>query len=58
MRNHRRDCLDNFKSMKKDNIISEDDMTFYENKVQKILDDYTETADKLYASKEKEVLEV
>ena len=58
MRNHRRDSLDSFKSLKKDNLISEDDMTFYENKVQKILDDYTETADKLYASKEKEVLEV
>ena len=58
MRNARRDCLDNFKALKKDNQISEDDMNFYENKVQKTLDDFTQEADKLYAQKEKEVLEI
>ena len=58
MRNHRRECLDFFKSLKKDGEISEDDVTYYENQVQKILDEYVVTIDKLFSAKEKEIMEV
>ncbi|MDD4815876.1 MAG: ribosome recycling factor [Clostridia bacterium] len=58
MRNSRRDSLDLFKQLKKDALISEDDMSFYEKEVQKIVDEYIAKLDALYILKEKEIMEV
>lgn len=58
MRNSRRDSIDFFKQMKKDAEISEDDLTYYEKEIQKIVDDYTAKLDKIFEAKEKEIMEV
>ncbi len=58
MRNARRDCLDLFKQMKKDNEISEDELASLESDVQKIQDKYISLCDKCCADKEKEVMEI
>ena len=58
MRNARRDCLDFFKQMKKDNEISEDEFSSLETEVQKIQDKYIALCDKTCADKEKEVMEI
>lgn len=58
MRNSRRDSLDLFKQLKKDALISEDDMSFYEKEVQKIVDEYIGKLDVVYTAKEKEIMEV
>ena len=57
-RNARRDVLDEFKKMKKDSTITEDDMARLEKDVQKLLDDTIATIDKMSANKEKEIMEV
>ena len=57
-RNARRDVLDEFKKMKKDSTITEDDMARLEKDVQKLLDDMVANIDKMSASKEKEIMEV
>jgi len=57
-RNARRDVLDEFKKMKKDSSITEDDMSRLEKDVQKYLDDTIASIDKLCANKEKEIMEV
>lgn len=57
-RNARRDVLDEFKKMKKDSSITEDEMSSLEKDVQKILDDEIASIDKLSQSKEKEIMEV
>ena len=56
-RNARRDVLDEFKKMKKDSEITEDDMARLEKDVQKYLDDAVATIDKYSATKEKEIME-
>lgn len=57
-RNARRDVLDNFKRMKKDNEITEDDLARLEKDVQKYIDEHIEKLDKAYLLKEKELMEV
>lgn len=57
-RNYRRDVLDEFKKMKKDNVISEDDMARLEKDVQKALDDTIAEIEKRTQAKEKELMEV
>ena len=57
-RNARRDVLDEFKKMKKESSITEDDMSSLEKQVQKNLDDTIANIDKLSATKEKEIMEV
>ena len=57
-RNARRDVLDEFKKMKKDSIITEDDMSNLEKDVQKILDETIANIDKLSSNKQKEIMEV
>ena len=44
--------------MKKDNVISEDDMARLEKDVQKVLDDTVAEIDKRTQAKEKELMEV
>jgi ribosome recycling factor len=58
LRNARRDANDQFKSLKKDNEISEDKMYNYQGEVQKLTDKYIEKSDKILAAKEKEIMEI
>lgn len=57
IRNTRRESNEQLKDLKKEGDISEDEMFKAQEKVQKITDDYIETADKIGSKKEKEVLE-
>lgn len=58
MRNERRDAMDAIKEMKKNNLLTEDSQKLAENEVQKILDKSTKTVDEMYASKEKEIMDI
>ena len=58
MRSARRDCLDMYKQMKKDNSISEDEYNNLEDDVQKLQDKYISMCDSSCEAKEKEVMEI
>ena len=58
VRNSRRDCLDIFKTMKKDGELTEDELATCEKEVQKLTDNFTAKADSESAKKEKEVMEI
>ena len=57
-RNARRDVLDEFKKMKKDSTITEDEMASLEKDVQKALDDIIAKIETLTKNKEKEIMEI
>ena len=57
-RNARRDALDEFKKLKKDGKISEDEMSSYEKDVQKTLDSACAKIDSMMEEKEKEIMQV
>jgi ribosome recycling factor len=58
LRNERRETLDVFKKMEKKSEMTEDDLRDAEDKVQELMEKYTEEIDKIYDKKEKEILEV
>lgn len=58
LRNERRDIIDSLKKLKKDSVITEDEVSSYEKDVQKLLDKYIESVDKLLKDKEAEILEI
>ncbi len=58
MRNVRRDAMDMLKDMKKESSLSEDEFDTCEKEVQKIVDRFTDSADKLAEDKENEVMKV
>ena len=58
LRNARRDCLDTFKTMKKDGDLTEDELATCEKEVQKLIDAFGDKADQLSSEKEKEVMEI
>ena len=58
MRNSRRDCLDTFKTMKKNSEITEDELATLEKDVQKKLDTLTDKADLSCDKKIAEIMEV
>ncbi|MCL2848067.1 MAG: ribosome recycling factor [Firmicutes bacterium] len=58
LRNERRDMVDVLKKLKKDSLLTEDELATYEKEVQKELDKMIESVDKLLKDKEKEVLEI
>lgn len=58
IRNVRRDGIDEYKAMQKDNAISEDELRSAEDDIQKLTDKYVAEIDKVAASKEKEVMSV
>ncbi len=58
LRNARRDANNDFKKLKTDGDISEDNMHDYQTRVQKITDDYIKKADKVLAAKEAEIMEI
>lgn len=57
-RNARRDVLDEFKKMKKNNELTEDELASLEKDVQKTLDAAIEKIDKISATKQKEIMEI
>lgn len=57
-RNVRRDINEKLKKMEKDKAISQDDQRKLQDEVQKTTDKYIEMADKIYAGKEKEIMEI
>ncbi len=58
VRNIRRDANENLKFLQKDGDISEDDSFNGQKQIQEITDTYVSKIDKIYSSKEKEILEV
>lgn len=58
IRNTRRDALEKLKGLKKNNVITEDDVTNGEKKIQNLTDKYCKEIDELAAIKEKEILEI
>ena len=58
MRNARRDCLDSFKTMKKNSEITEDELATLEKDVQKKLDTFTDKSDVSCEKKIAEIMEV
>ena len=58
LRNARRDANNDFKKLKTDGDISEDNMHDYQNKVQEITDASINKTDKILAAKEAEIMEI
>jgi ribosome recycling factor len=58
IRNHRREAIDAFKTMKKNSDITEDDLKEKEKETQKLTDKYVEKIDAVCAEKEKELMKV
>jgi len=58
IRNARREINDKLKKMEKDKLLSKDDAFKQQEDVQKLTDKFIEIADKTYAEKEKEILEI
>ena len=57
-RNARRDAIEELRKMKKDSIVTEDELASYEKDIQKELDAATAKIDALMAEKEKEIMQV
>jgi ribosome recycling factor len=58
MRNVRRDMNEKLKKMEKDKLLSQDDLHKHQEDTQKLTDKYIQIAEKTYADKEKEILEI
>jgi ribosome recycling factor len=58
IRNHRRDANEMLKDMKKEKLVSEDDMHKAQERIQKTTDEYIAKVDVIVAEKEAEILEI
>ena len=58
IRNVRRDMNEKLKKMEKDKVLSQDDLRKDQEDTQKLTDKYIQMAEKIYADKEKEILEI
>lgn len=58
IRSIRRDAIEKLKKLKKDSVITEDDLHDGEDKVQKLTDEYVKKADELASKKEKDIMEI
>lgn len=58
IRNIRRDAMEDFKKMKKNSEITEDDQKNMEKDIQKIVDDYIKKIEDITVKKEKELSEI
>ena len=58
LRNHRRDANEGLKKLKKDSLITEDDVKALEKDVDKLLNDYLSGIEKAFKEKESEILSV
>ena len=54
----RRDGIDEFKTMEKEGLISEDDRRRAEDEIQKVTDKNSEEVDKMVAEKEKDIMSI
>ena len=58
IRNIRRDCNEQIKSLEKDKAISKDNLHKYQKKIQDVTDAFIKKADEVLANKEKEIMEI
>ena len=58
IRSIRRDAIEDFKKMKKNSEITEDDLADIEKDIQKLTDKYCKEVDDIVAAKEKEILSI
>lgn len=58
LRNERRDIVDTMRSLKKSNLITEDDLAGFEKEIQRMLDGAVGTVDAMVKAKEAEIIEV
>ena len=58
LRNHRRDANEGLKKLKKDSLITEDDVKALEKDVDKLLNDYSAVIEKAFKDKESDILSV
>ncbi|MFH1079420.1 MAG: ribosome recycling factor [Pseudomonadota bacterium] len=58
LRNARRDANEKFKTLKKDNVISEDEMFTQQEEVKKLMDKDIVKTDAILAAKEKEIMQI
>lgn len=58
IRNIRRDLIKDLRDFEKEKMISEDDLKYAEEELQKLTDKYIEQIDSIGAKKEKEIMEV
>lgn len=58
IRSIRRDSIDKLKKMKKDSLITEDDLKHGEKHVQDLTDKFCDQADNICGKKEKEIMEI
>ncbi len=58
IRNIRRDAIQHFKKMEKDSTITEDDLRYYEDEVQKLTDKFTDRIDEDFKAKEKDIMSI
>lgn len=58
VRSARRDALDKLKALKKDSVITEDDLSKAEKDIQQLTDKYCKECDTLAAEKEKEIMDI
>ena len=58
IRNIRRDAISEFKKMEKDKQITEDDIKYYQDEVQKLTDKFVERIDQIFKEKEKDIMSI
>lgn len=58
IRSIRRDAIDHFKNLKKDSVLTEDDLKDAEKELQNMTDKKVAEVDKMVAEKEKEIMEI
>ena len=58
VRNIRRDCIDKLKAMKKESLLTEDELKQGEKKAQELTDKYVKEIDKMSDKKQKEIMEI
>ena len=58
VRNVRRDAMEDYKKLKKNSEITEDDLKDYEKELQKITDGKIKEIDEVSAKKEREIMEI
>ena len=58
IRNIRRDAITHFKKFEKDSAITEDDLKYYQDEVQKLTDQFVEKIDNYFAEKEKDIMHI
>lgn len=58
VRSSRRDAIDKLKALKKDSVITEDDLAKAEKDIQQLTDKFCKECDKLTAEKETEIMDI